>query len=558
MINTYNVDVTTISSRLSSEKNFSCTKQSSRLHLATNDEYRNFVIRQLKLRKHHEGIMEKLSIYRQELLSVFLLDYEPAHYYLRRLYSKTKQGNKPCDPQVTLRSFSLMLAFKETSVTHWVNRIRTDPLLAIFCGTTTKKTPSIGTHYGLMRRFEDGFYQKKCSHYISPSEQRLKGVRLEARKEHPAKKKKVTEEEKNVIGKYAKETIAREGQPIVRDLEKKLNEFLHLVAVKPSNDKKIIDDLTNLTIAGDGSTIPSCAAKNGKPTCDCHSKGIYKCEHERSFSDIHAQWGWDNQVKGFVFGYRFWQLVCADNKHNLPIYLNINPANTHEGYMAIRSIDRFEKQARSLMPSMKIKKIALDALFDIHAIYDYLSYKDILYAIPYANPPGNCLTLGNDPHLFTDKGLPFCPGGLAMKAAGYDRQNRIMFHCPVKRVARREGKLVRVVHLHECPSGALCEPDSKMGPLVHVSCKINLRIFPKLARYSKEYKKLLAMRTCTERSNSAKKYEYKFKQTRTRVMSYAFCRLTFISILEHSKIWALEKIDQLKKEGKSIIEFFGL
>ena len=77
---------------------------------------------------------------------------------------------------------------------------------------------------------------------------------------------------------------------------------------------------------------------------ECRKQGLYDCEHDRKFSDKNVQWGWNNKEKD----HRFWQLVCADNKHDLPIYINIDPANKHEAYMAIRGIDRFCKQAQLL------------------------------------------------------------------------------------------------------------------------------------------------------------------------------------------------------------------
>jgi len=208
-----------------------------------------------------------------------------------------------------------------------------------------------------------------------------------------------------------------------------------------------------------------------------------------------------------------------------------------------------------LEPEIKIKEIALDALFDLYAVYNYLNHKKILYAIPYATKPGKCITLGDDNQLFNDKGQPICKAGLAMLKSTLDKQGRRIYHCPIKRTARRNKKVIRVCHRKECPLEHLCEPDSKMGPLVHVAKNIDLRINPEISRDSKRYKELANMRTCCERSNSAKKYGYNLKHARMRVMPYAYCRLAFASILEHSRIWVTQKLEKFDFKKQSVLNF---
>jgi len=518
-------------------------------------EYQNFVAGELKKRKAFENVMEKLVQYRDEFLCVFCIDLDGIHEKLRQLYSSHKVGKKPYDPQAILRSLLLMHAFQEDSITKWVKKMRTDPLVAIFSGMVPKKTPGVGTYYDFFKRFENGPHQKKCEHRILASERRKARSKLRTPQGKPtAREEHDVEDKKGIIRKLAEETISREKEPIPMDLERLLNEILWEVAVKASAQKGVIDDLTNLVVAGDGSTLPSAANVNGKCTCDCRKNGIFRCDHLRIFSDVDAQWGWDNRIKDFVFGYRFFQLVVPDNRHNLPIYLNIASANMHEAKMAIRALDRFDKQTKE--SGAKIREAAFDALFDMYPFYHYLVHKDIGYAIPYAREVAKCVTLGQGDQLFTAQGVPICPGGLPMIRSGLDRQGRDVYYCPVKRCGRRNGKIVRLCFREECPLGSLCEPESMIGPCVHVSPTLDVRIHPKIPRGSKRYTEICNMRGCCERSNSMKKHGYQLKNAKMRVMPYAFIRLALISILEHSKIWASQQLATFDPMQNSIFALF--
>lgn len=293
-----------------------------------------------------------------------------------------------------------------------------------------------------------------------------------------------------------------------------------------------------MTVLGDGSVLPATCNHNGKPTCDCRKQGKYICNHDRILSDLSAEWGWDNRNKCLIFGYRFFQLVSADNKHDLPVYLNIAPANKHEVLMAIDSIDDMDKMLHEHSELFSLHRASFDALFDANAFYKYLIHKKIFnYAIPYRTKPAACLELGDGRQKFSPEGSPLCPGGLPMRAHGKDAQGRRIYACPIKRLARCNGKKIYVCHSKECPLGRICQPQSSIGPLVHVTSDIDYRIHPPISRGSKEYHELRNLRSSCERSNSMKKYTYLMSQVRTRVMPYAFIRLFLISILEHSKVW---------------------
>jgi hypothetical protein len=473
-----------------------------------------------------------------ELLAVYCLDFAPVRERLRALYSENPR-NTPYDPCAVVRSLLLMMQFGETSVTKWAKRVAGEPRLAVFCGFDPARVPAVGTYYEFFKRLENGPFQPKCHHRTQESEQRAarrKDCVRPPRRKPEDRAKEHEAEHGQVMKRLVEETEAREGQPLPNDLESLLNSILVDLVVRPSAEQGLID-LARLRVAGDGSVLESDSSPDGERTCDCRSRRIYECDHPRRHSDPDSAWGWDNREKDYAYGYRFFQVVPLDEGHNLPIYVNIGPANTYEPKLAVRAIDRLGKLG------LEIREASFDALYDLYAFYRYLVHKGIDYAIPYAVPPAKCVALGESGQTFDAEGSPLCPGGLPMVRHALDEQGRRMYHCPVKRGTHRDGKPVRVVRVGECPRGALCEPDSKMGPILHVADDIDCRIHPRIGRGTAKYKELSKARTTCERSNSMKKEALGLGRAKMRVMSYALIRLALATVLEHTRVWARRLLD---------------
>ena len=525
------------------------------LKITSNENYKATVAKKLKRRLKNGDNREWLKNKHIAAMSVFLLNFDPVRELLENLYSGNNRGQTPQDPQAILRSLLLMHSLKETGITKWVKETRSNSMLRLFCGFADEKTPGVGTYYDFKKRLENGVFTTKYQHIRAlPSEIRI------ARSKNCEQPRKSMPEDKTVVKEPVVKTrkekiIASEQDPLPNDFETVLNQILYLVAVAPSADKGIINDINNLTTAIDGSTIASGASYEGKRMCDCKQQGIYKCDCLRKFADADARWGFDNREKTFVWGYRYLQMVCADNRHDLPIYLTIAPANTHEPLMAIDAIDRFDKLSQKLKSSAKIARASFDALFDQYHFYLYLVHKKIKYVIPYATQPKSPVVKGE--LLLDDKGVPLCEGGLAMRRLGKNRQNREVFGCPVKRLARKDGGFHVVVHREECPLAALCQPDTKHGPIVSVPHDIDPRIHPEIRRGSKEYKQLSRMRSCTERSNAFKKNVCGMNRRTTRSMSYAYIRLALISILEHSRVWARKTFENIDLANADWLAIFS-
>jgi len=514
--------------------------------LSSHEEYKNFIkfalpkkLRRKRARKWLENNIEKI-------LPVYCIDFAPIWGLLISLYSNDKRGKPPYDPQILLRSLLFMVSFQETSITKWVEELSCNEELLILCGIHSKRVPGVATHYDFLQRLENGAYQPKCQHHVPEALRRKSSSYLRAPRHKPDK-----EEEKSrvpdhrVVEDFVQETISHEAEPRLKNLQTLLNTILFDVAVSPSSKAGFLTNLNGMTVLGDGSVIPSACNYNGKTTCECRKLGNFKCDHDRFISDLSAEWGWDNRHKCLIFGYRFFQLVSGDNKHDLPVYLSIAPANKHEVLMAISAIDDMDKMLHESNTDYHLSRASFDALFDMNSFYKYLIHKKIFrYAIPYRIEPAACLELGADRSKFSADGIPLCPGGLPMRYHFKDGQGRRVYSCPVKRLARCHGKKVYLCHEKECPQGRICQPGSPIGPLIHVSADIDPRIHPYVARCSSEYKELRNLRSSCERSNSMKKYTYNMSHVRTRVMPYAFIRLLLMSILEHYKVFSQKILER--------------
>ena len=369
-----------------------------------------------------------------------------------------------------------------------------------------------------------------------------------------------TQEEKHqqnrdVLKKLAERLEKQKDEPIPNDQEKLLNEILLEVGVKPSAAKNLLGNIKSVIFTGDGSTLPSGGAPNGKPICDCRNQGIYRCEHLRKYSDKDAQWGFDT-LESWVFGYRYYQFVCSTEGHDLPIYLTMNSCNTYEGIMFLMSLDRLQKELKERFPDMELRYFGGDSIHDAYPCYIVLLKGKILYAIPYAHKPSACNVFAGknkttDPLspfyqkeiLLNEQGIPLCPGGKPMRYMNTHRCGHHVYACPAKRPTNCGGKRgVRKIHLDDCPNATLCEPESQWGPYLSIKPEDDPRIHPAIPRDSQEYKNLLAARSGCERSNSRKKIHYNLKYTHGRVMSYRFTQAVLISLLEHSSAWVKDDL----------------
>jgi hypothetical protein len=495
-----------------------------------------------------------LSDWLEAALILMELDLEPARPILESLYSPDPRGQKPYDPVRMLRALLLMVLLKYTSITKWAEVLKAKPRLARMAGFKPYDVPVAGAFYAFIDRLEDGEYQKPCVHRIKPSKLR-KGKHLRNLTSEKEQRQKDTKADAaaydSITQKLKNDLIASGDQPRPDDVTKKLEDILMLCAIIPSAEKGLLGNLESMTISGDGSALPSGASPNGKPACKCHENGIYKCDHDRYYSDPTANWGYDSYRKCYYFGHTFYQHVVSTNGHDLPLQVSISQASETDFTLSMKGLDRLKKALKEHGLDWKIHNTVYDAGHDAIGIYEYAIEDDIIPIIALNPRSGVNPAPTGSAKKVNENGIPLCPAGMLMRRHSHDKnKHRIIYNCPVKRPTHRNGKNLYISYPDECPYGVVCQPKTKMGPIVYVKTTDDPRLYPSIPRKSPKYKKLMNLRSGCERSNSAKKETYRLSERPCRSATHFLSRLYLVSIIEHAKAWLAE---DRKKLGDNTI-----
>ncbi len=502
----------------------------------------NNLIRWLK-RKSRRLLHEWL----EAALILIALDLEPARPILESLYSPDPRGQKPYDPVRMLRALLLMVLLKYTSITKWAKALKANPRLARMAGFEPNDVPVAGTFYAFIDRLEDGEYQKPYEHRINPSKLRkgkhLRNLAGEKKQRQKDAKAEATDAAAydSITQKLKDDLIASQNQPRPDDITKRLEDILILCAIIPSAERGLLGSLESMTISGDGSALPTGASPNGKPACKCHENGIYKCEHDRYYSDPTANWGYDSYRDCYYFGHTFYQHVVSTNGHDLPLQVAISRASETDFTHSLKSLDRLKKAMREHGLDWKIHNAVYDSGHDAIGIYEYVMEDDITPIIALNPRSGVYPASTGSADKVNENGVPICPAGKLMRRNGFHKaRHRIYYACPVKRPSQRNGERIWLPHIDECPNNVLCQPDTKMGPVVYVKTKDDPRLYPPIRRGSPNFKKFMNLRSGCERSNSLKKETYGLGSRPCRSATHFLVRLYLVSILEHAKAWLAE------------------
>lgn len=486
-----------------------------------------------------ENIFEKISPFAKEILILESLELNKLEADLKLFYSMDSRGRKPRDPIKMLQSLLMMNLSGESSISKWVKLTRTNPVIALICGFTSDNTPGVGTYYDFFDRIENGCFKAECEHYVRASKLE-KGKHLRNIK---AEKSEIIKEELKT-SKLVLELINNANLPNPDDLQNRLQSYFNEIAINKSIEQGLIDK-NNLDISGDGSSVVSGAAENGKPSCNCRNNKIYRCDCPKYYSDRTASWGYDSYREVYFFGHRFYQLTTSVNGHDLPLAITIEPANNTDYTMSVKTIDRFLKSNTEI----NINACSLDAGHDSIANHEYLVKKNILPVIPLKTG----IKFESPDKKLSERGTPLCPANIEMKYHHRDKKRkRQCYYCPAKKEISVNGKHMFISEVDKCPQGVLCKPDG-MGPVTYIYENENLRLFPEIRRQSDEYKKLMALRTGCERSNAMKKNVYKLEQTGFKRPSRFLIKLYLISMIEHATAWLIENKKKKYQNEKEIL-----
>ena len=499
----------------------------------------NNLIRWLK-RKSRRFLRQWL----EAALTLIVLDLEPARPILEPLYSPDPRGQKPYDPVRMLRALLLMVLLKYTSITKWAEALKANPRLARMAGFEPYDVPAAGTFYAFIDRLEDGEHQKSCEHRIKSSKLR-KGKHLRNLASEKKQRQKDAKADAaaydSITQKLKDDLIASQDQPRPDDITKRLEDILILCAIIPSAERGLLGNLESMTISGDGSALPTGASPNGKPACKCHENGIYKCEHDRYYSDPTANWGYDSYRDCYYFGHTLYQHVVSTNGHDLPMQVSISQASETDFTLSMKSLDRLKKALKEHGLKWQIQNMVYDAGHDATGIYEYVMEDDIIPIIALNPRSGVYPAPTGSADKVNENGIPLCPAGMLMRRHSCDKnKHRIIYNCPVKRPTHRNGEHLYISRPDECPNGVLCQTNTKMGPVVYVKTKDDPRLYPPILRGSPKFKKLMNLRSGCERSNSLKKETYGLGNRPCRSATHFLVRLYLVSILEHAKAWLTE------------------
>jgi hypothetical protein len=147
--------------------------------------------------------------------------------------------------------------------------------------------------------------------------------------------------------------------------------------------------------------------------------------------------------------------------------------------------------------------------------------------------------------LFEPDGTPLCPGKCRMRHHAYAKSRAAhLYNCPAK---RQNGKGEWIFHTEDCPLGADCRPETKMGYFLYLKSEADLRLFPPIPRDTKRFKTLYHERTSVERSNSAED-SYKLDRAH-RNATFGLMRLCVVNICKHANVrWIEAKKTRTKKQ----------
>lgn len=527
-----------------------------------------------------------MKYYRDAILQIIAIDLGPAKQILERCYSDVPRGSPRYDPIALLRLLILGAAIGVMSINKLVHVVRHTRALGVLAGFQILqdgkvRTPAVATVYDFLHRLHDGpirgahglarpsldEYQRTLTP-LTPTVRHGAGA-VEEEEEHPtsgeqpasgpedqgkrkpkAKKTKASirtsyrnraRDKGQVTEVLRKGLLEQKDNALPDDLPSRLQELLHVIAVRPSAEAGLLGDLEGLVIAGDGSPLETNADGHGTKTESCPHGRWERCDCPRTWSDPDASRGWDHYREKFYFGYNFYELTSVGGPAELPISLGLYPANTHDQCAAMSTIALLTRFYAKSEANWGIDTFIGDCGHDGEPFHRFV-YQDlgIKVVVPLAGNVPAVHPLRKDLRLDKDTAVPLCPAGCPMASWGTAGAGRTSFICPIK-----AGKRESCPHAPPDNPDWRCKPDQKYGPTVVLNAADNPRLFPAIARNSKKFEDLYKKRTACERSNGFKKGSGHICECGHRRMSFWMIRLTTLMVLQHARTWVAKKDAEL-------------
>ena len=474
---------------------------------------------QISLEKQIEAIFpdkSKISKNQKKIISLFYnLDLTKTDFILKKCYSKF--GPMPRLPSNMLRSYLLSIKLQIHSIDKWVENIRTNPFYAALSGFEPDNVPGIGTFYDFFNRIWLFKYNNFNPHI---KEKNTKVKKPDKSQDKADSVEKHTADQ--LIETFKKEPPSK-NQAFAPLIQLFAEQFLDI------SIKKGLIDSDNLTLAGDGTPLPTSARYRHKRFCTCKERGINNCDCPRYYSQPDCDIGWDSSRKYFYSGYHAYYLADAHSFSDLPIFAHLNPASRHDTFGFIHSWFTMKQ----CLPKLNVKNLLLDAAHDAMAIYEYCKEIKVVPFIDLNIRRGS-KDENKDKYTIGKDGIPICTAGHKMHANGIEKvKHRAKFRCP---------KSNRI-------KGCYCKKPcstAKYGLNVHISTESNPRLFNTPCRTDKKWKEEYENRTSVERTIKRQKTDYHLEDGNHRSSKMWYSRMYAIMMLQHLDAWGVVTLDFLK------------
>ena len=448
---------------------------------------------------------EMLDPHADLIRGLFLLDLEPLRPELRKPYKPKPRGTPPRDPIQMFRSLlCLTLSGETSSITKWVGKLRSQPLLAALSGFAGR-TPGVGTFYDFTARL----FPETTAPLLRNPFSKPKDSTQDKDKKRPPRP--------GIVQQLVTKALDNRDKPLAPFPALHLNLLLKPVVLR-SNALGLLSATESIDLAGDGSKFKTGARAVGRKVCDCRKKGIYRCACQRLYTDRFASWGWDNHHECFVYGHAIYELTAASSPHDLPIFILLPQAKEHDSVNGVKAAER----ACKLYPELTFAAFLGDSAHDNYPTYNLLRAHSIAPLIALNERHTGHYQLE---HNFTSdsSGIPVCPKGETMVAGGFcpDRC-RLKWRCP--RAAQEQEK--------PCQCSA-----SDYGRVFYTKPDDDPRLFTQPPRNSKAWKEAYKDRTSVERSHKRKKIDFHLEQARARSRRQWAVRVFLMAICQHAAAW---------------------
>lgn len=433
---------------------------------------------------------KRVSQYADVLSKLYLLDLDRIKPLLDKVYSHTGAPSN-LQPEI-FRSFILMSHLGELSISNWIDKLKSESLLALMIGVAPDKIPEVGNHYDFIDRLW-------LANPDNPDQDSLHPFRRKPSKKL-GKNQKQPPRHPGIIQKFV--DLALQGKSFEHRPERLLQQIFAEIGVKPSAELGLLGNKDALAVAGDGTCINTGASPYGTKICSCASEGIYNCECSRRYSDPNARWGWDSYHETWFYGYSgyFLSVYNSELKTDLPLYLRLLDASRYDGVSAIVALAEFRK----LYPEFTIDTFVGDSAHDNYPTYNLLKAWHIKPIIAL-NPKNKGNAKYPETITNNENGIPICLEGIPMIYNGFLKDRcRIKWRCPLAM-----GKIETCSHKGECSP-------SDYGRTVYTKPEWDPRLFTPIPRGSKEWKAEMKKRTTSERVNKRLLNDYHLEQAMAR------------------------------------------